>query len=127
VRLDPDNNVQPDSFLRHRDGTSKHTDDDYLEGPPELVFEIAASSASVDLGPKLRAYRRNGVKEYIVWQVWDKRLDWFELDDDAEYQVREPDADGLIESRVFPGLRLAVQKLLDEDLTGVLAELSKTY
>jgi Uma2 family endonuclease len=122
VRLDPDNEVQPDAFLRRRDGTSRQTDDDYLEGPPEFVFEIAASSASVDLGPKLRAYRRNGVREYVVWQVWEKRLDWFELNEDGEYVAREPDRRGVIESHVFPGLRLAVEKLVAEDLAGVLAE-----
>lgn len=122
VRLDADNNVQPDSILRRRDGTSKHTEDDYLEGPPEFVFEVAASSASVDLGPKLRAYRRNGVREYVVWQVWEKRLDWFELSPDGDYETRKPDRSGVIESRAFPGLRLAVARLLAEDLAGVLAE-----
>ena len=122
VRLDPDNNVQPDSYLRRREGSSKLTDDDYLEGPPEFVFEVAASSAAADLGPKLRAYRRNGVREYVVWQVWEKRLDWFELSDDGEYVVRQPDRRGVIESRMFPGLRLAVAKLPAEDLDGVLAE-----
>jgi Uma2 family endonuclease len=122
VRLDADNDVQPDSYLRRIDGTSRHTDDDYLEGPPEFVFEVAASSASVDLGPKLRAYRRNGVREYVVWQVWEKRLDWFELNEDGEYVAREPNRRGVIESRAFPGLRLAVEKLVAEDLAGVLAE-----
>ena len=122
VRLDADNDVQPDSYLRRFDGTSRHTDDDYLEGPPEFVFEVAASSASVDLGPKLRAYRRNGVREYVVWQVWEKRLDWFELNEDGEYVAREPNRRGVIESRAFPGLRLAVEKLVAEDLAGVLAE-----
>lgn len=122
VRLDPDNNVQPDAILLRRGGATKQTDDDYLEGPPEFVFEIAASSASVDLGPKLRAYRRNGVREYVVWQVWEKRLDWFELSEDGEYVAREPDKRGVIESRAFPGLRLAVEKLLAEDLAAVLAE-----
>jgi Uma2 family endonuclease len=122
VRLDSDNNVQPDAFLRRIDGTSSLADDDYVEGPPEFVLEIAASSASVDLGPKLRAYRRNGVKEYVVWQVWEKRVDWFELNENGEYVTRQPDRRGMIESRAFPGLRLAVEKLLAEDLAGVLAE-----
>ena len=50
-----------------------------IEGAPELVAEIAASSATIDLGDKLRAYRRNGVQEYIVWQVFDQKIDWFSL------------------------------------------------
>lgn len=32
----------------------------------ELIVEIAASSAAYDLYDKKRAYRRNGVKEYLV-------------------------------------------------------------
>jgi Uma2 family endonuclease len=119
VRLDPNNNVQPDAFLRYRDGTSQLTDDDYLAGPPELVFEIAASSASIDMGAKRHAYRRSGVQEYAVWQVYENRLDWFALED-GEYVALEPDEAGVIESRVFPGLRLAVEKLLARDLAGVL-------
>ncbi len=35
------------SFLRYREGPSRVTDEDYIDGPPELVFEIAASSASL--------------------------------------------------------------------------------
>lgn len=122
VRLDADNNVQPDSILRYEDGSSKRTEDGYLVGPPELVVEIAASTASIDLGPKLTAYRRNGVQEYIAWQVHESRLDWFWLNSDGNYETLRPDGRGVIESRVFPGLRLAVDKLLAGDFAGVLAE-----
>lgn len=34
-------------------------------------MEIAASSVAIDLHAKKQAYRRNGVKKYIVWQVLD--------------------------------------------------------
>lgn len=34
---------------------------------------------------------------------------------------RRPDERGIIESRVFPGLRLNVDRLMAEDLAGVLA------
>ena len=122
IRLDPDNRVQPDAFLRYLVGQLKETSDDYLEGAPELAMEVAASSASVDMGSKMRAYRRNGVKEYIVWQVYENRIDWFWLNADGEYEPLLPDARGVIESRVFPGLRLAVEKMLARDLAGVLAE-----
>jgi len=43
--------------------------DDYIEGSPELIVEIAASSASLDLHDKKRAYRRSGVQEYLVWRT----------------------------------------------------------
>jgi Uma2 family endonuclease len=69
VRLDSENVVQPDAFLRIREafgGQSRLSDDDFLAGAPELVVEIAASSASYDLHEKLRVYRRTGVQEYVV-------------------------------------------------------------
>ncbi|MBI4673097.1 MAG: Uma2 family endonuclease [Chloroflexi bacterium] len=127
VRLDADNTVEPDAFLRIEataGGQSRIGDDDYLDGAPELVVEIAASTVSRDLHEKKRAYRRNGVQEYIVWRTRDRALDWFRLRA-GRYERIEPDADGIIHSEVFPGLWLAADKLLNGDLAGVLAELQK--
>ncbi len=126
VRLDADNEVQPDALLRIEPAAGGHSrvaDDDYLEGAPELIGEVALSSAAYDLRDKLNVYRRNGVQEYIVWQVLDERIDWFELREGA-YVSRLPDGNGVIHSQVFPGLSLSVEKMLDGDLAGVLAELS---
>ncbi|HYG76000.1 MAG TPA: Uma2 family endonuclease [Planctomycetota bacterium] len=72
IRLDQDNEIQPDAFLfvlPTHGGHVRKTDDDYLEGAPELVVEISNSSVSIDLNAKMNAYRRNGVREYIVWRV----------------------------------------------------------
>ena len=127
VRLDLDNEPQPDALLRIEPsvgGRSHISEDDYIEGAPELIVEIAASSASYDLHDKLHAYRRNGVQEYIVWRVQDQQIDWFRLINE-EYVAQNPDDAGLIHSHVFPGLRLAVQALVDGDLAKVLAELQK--
>lgn len=123
VRLDLDNEPQPDAVLLIEEkcgGQARLSEDDYVEGAPELVAEIAASSASIDLGDKKRAYRRNGVKEYIVWQVFEQRLDWFSLQE-GEYVSIPVDADGIIRSQVFPGLWLAVEDLLAGRMTRVLA------
>jgi Uma2 family endonuclease len=123
VILDGDNEVQPDVALwREEPGGPRVTDDDYVEGAPQLVVEIAASSASYDLHDKLRAYRRNGVREYLVWRVLDGAFDWLRLDEGAYVRV-EPDADGIIESEGFPGLRLDVPRLVAGDLAAVLAAL----
>src|SRR3990172_276198 len=127
VRLDLDNEVQPDALLRLEPaagGRSSVSPEDYVEGPPELIVEIAATSAAYDMHDKLRVYRRNGVQEYLVWQVYDKRLDWFRLSE-GEYLPTEPDASGVIRSHIFPGLWLAVAALLEGDLAKVLAELQK--
>ena len=58
---------------------SRGIDDEYVAGPPELIAEISVSSVSYDLHDKLRAYQRNGVREYLVWRVWDSAIDWFVL------------------------------------------------
>ena len=108
IRLDMDNEPQPDAFQRIKPshgGQSRTSDDGYIEGAPELVVEIAASSASYDLHQKLNAYRRNGVREYIVWRVWDRQIDWFVLREE-QFEAMEPDESGLLKSAVFPGLWL---------------------
>ena len=121
VRLDPDNEPQPDALLRkEKGGKSSISEDDYIEGAPELIVEIAASSAAYDLGDKLNVYRRNGVQEYIVWQVYDRRIDWFRWKEGA-YVPLEPDTEGILKSEVFPGLWLGVEPLLEGNLTAVLA------
>jgi Uma2 family endonuclease len=127
VRLDANNEVQPDALLRlepERGGSSRISNDGYVEGSPELIVEIAATSAAYDLHDKLNIYRRNGVKEYIVWQTYDNRLDWFRLYE-GEYVPLKPDASGVAHSEVFPGLRLTVTALLEGDLAKVLSELQK--
>ena len=123
VRLDQDNEPQPDAFLRldERAGGLSRLQDGYVEGPPELVVEIAASSVSIDLHAKLRAYRRNGVQEYLVWRVEDARVDWFALDG-GEYRPSPADERGVVSSRVFPGLQLNVPALLSGDYPTVLDE-----
>ncbi len=124
LRLDTENEVQPDAALFIKGGKCKISDDDYLEGAPELIVEIAASSVSYDLYDKLKIYRRNGVQEYVVWQVNDNRVDWFELNE-GQYLPLAPGANGIIKSKVFPGLNLAVNDLLEGNMANVLVELQK--
>ncbi|XPM55797.2 MAG: Uma2 family endonuclease [Leptolyngbya sp. IPPAS B-1204] len=112
IRLDHDNAPQPDAVFLISEaagGQSRLSDDDYLEAAPELIVEIAASSAAIDLYAKKQAYRRNNVQEYIVWQVLDQTLSWFYLEN-GEYFDLPVDADGIMRSRVFSGLCLAVKK-----------------
>lgn len=123
VRLDLDNEPQPDALLRIEEDAGGHSridQDGYLVGPPELIVEVAASSASIDRHDKLRVYRRNGVEEYLVWQVLDRQVEWFSLQEGV-YVPLAPDTQGVVASRVFPGLRLAVPALLQQDLAAVLA------
>jgi Uma2 family endonuclease len=96
----------------------------YIEGSPELVVEIATSSVAIDLGAKKRAYRRNGIQEYLVWQVFDQKLDWFNLQDD-EYVTLTANAEGIVCSQVFPGLWLSVSALLEGNMQQVLTILQQ--
>lgn len=125
VRIDPFNEVQPDAFLRlepEAGGRSHITPDDYIEGSPELIVEIAASSAAYDLREKKTIYQRNGVREYLIWQIYEQHLDWFYLHQD-EYELLLPDADSITRSHVFPGLHLDTTALLAGDLARVLSVL----
>jgi len=122
VRLDLDNEPQPDAVLfieAAAGGQTRISADDYIEGSPELIVEVAASSAAIDRGTKKQVYRRNRVREYVIWQVYDNQLEWFGLTD-GEYQLLAPDGDGILRSQVFPGLWLAVDALLSQQMAQVL-------
>jgi len=125
--LDSDNQYQPDAVLRIDEkygGKSLINEDDYLKGAPELLVEISASTISKDLFEKKNVYRRNGVMEYIVWRVSDDEIDWFVLEN-GTYQKLGADKNGIIESKVFGGLRLNLKAMLAGDLQQVLSDLQK--
>jgi Uma2 family endonuclease len=127
IRLDLDNEPQPDACLRIEAncGGRSHVDDDrYISGGPELVAEVAASSVSIDRNTKFRVYRRNGVQEYLLWRVEDGEIDWFVLRG-TQYQALQPDAAGLLKSEAFPGLWLDPAALITENLAQVLAVLQQ--
>jgi Uma2 family endonuclease len=125
-RIDTDNEFQPDVvlWLDPAHGGRAHAGEEYLEGSPELIFEVAVTSASRDLHLKKNVYRRAKVQEYVVWQVYERRVDWFELKDE-EYMLLAPDENGIIKSSVFPGLWLTISDLLEGDLAKVLVTLQK--
>ncbi len=121
IRLDPTNEPQPDAclFIRpERGGQVGISADDYLEGAPDLVAEVASSSVSYDLGRKMEALQRNGVGEYIVWRVLDRQVDWF-VNREGRYVPLVPDADGILRSTIFAGLWLDAGALVRGDKTRV--------
>jgi Uma2 family endonuclease len=127
VRLDMDNEPQPDGFLiilPERGGQAKISEDDYIEGAPELVAEVSSSSVSYDLGKKLNVYRRCGVREYIVWRVLDRQVDWF-VNRDGRFEPLPPSADGILRSTVFPGLWLDPAALVQGEPARVKAVLEQ--
>jgi Uma2 family endonuclease len=127
IRLDGNNMHQPDAAMiiePARGGQSTLSERGYIEGGPELVVEVAASTASMDLNTKLRVYRRNNVREYVVWRVLDRAIDWFVLRQ-GEYQRLPLEADGTYRSEVFPGLWLEPRALVEGDLNRVLDALRR--
>lgn len=124
--LDDENAPQPDLLLRRPEsmgGTSRVTSAGYLQGPPELIAEVAASSVSLDLHAKRDLYRKHGVREYLVWRVLDGTVDWFALRDGV-YVPLAPDA-GVLKSEAFPGLWLDVAALLRGDLPRLVEVLNE--
>jgi Uma2 family endonuclease len=127
VRLDGKNEYQPDALLRIESGKFSHSrvgPEGLLEGGPEFVAEIAVSSAAYDLHEKKGVYQRCLVPEYFVGQVADSQIHWFALEKGGYIELK-PHADGVIRSRVFPGMWLDVRALLAGDEEKVSRVLEK--
>ncbi|MBY0228380.1 MAG: Uma2 family endonuclease [Gemmataceae bacterium] len=125
IELAGDNMPQADAglrVLRSHGGRTRITGEGYIDGGPEFVAEVAASSAFIDRGAKFRLYQANGVCEYHIWFVLQRRVEWFILQDGA-YRPLPPDADGITRSRVFPGLWLDADALARMDMPRVMAVL----
>ena len=104
--LAPDDEPQPDLFLRvlpEYGGQSYSTPNQYAQGAPELVAEIADSSRIIDANDKLPRYRLAGVIEYLLVDLHEQRVRWFDLRAGDEIAA---DAQGVFHSRIFPGLWL---------------------
>jgi Uma2 family endonuclease len=125
VQLDQYNEPQPDALLRiQTGGQSTVNENGYVEGAPELIVEIAASTVSLDLHQKLEVYQLHQVQEYLVWRVEDDQLDWFQLKQ-GKYLKLQPDIEGILYSQMFPGLWLDQNALLTGNLAKVLRVLQK--
>jgi Uma2 family endonuclease len=127
VLLDLNSSPQPDVVLfiqSSHGGKVKLDGRGYIVGAPDLVAEIATSTVSYDLHDKLRTYERNAVREYIVWRVLERELDWFVLRN-GRFEKLAPEADGTLRSTVFPGLWLDPAALVNEDFDRLLDVLQR--
>jgi hypothetical protein len=121
------NRPQPDALLRvlpDYGGQSQTSEDGYVVSGPELVGEIAASRAAYDLHDKLETYLRNGIREYVVWRVEEKAIDWY-VNRKGKYEKLAPNSEGLFLSPTFPGLWLDAPALVRSDLVRVLQVLQQ--
>jgi Uma2 family endonuclease len=108
----------------NRGGGARVSSDGFVEGPPELAVEVAASSTRYDRVLKRQLYERSGVREYLLWRTVDERVDWWALQE-GSYVALPANEQGIIASRVFPGLWLNVPALLADDMPQVLATLQQ--
>jgi hypothetical protein len=117
LRLPLDNRPQPDACLiiEPSHGGQVQIIDRYLVGGPELVAEVAATSVNYDLTDKLAVYRMCGVREYVVWRVFDREIDWFVLRG-GQYERLSLSSDGVYKSEVLPGLWLDPAALVRGDM-----------
>ncbi|HTU18231.1 MAG TPA: Uma2 family endonuclease [Gemmataceae bacterium] len=113
--LDEESEPQPDLGLRilpDYGGQSRTTDDDYLEGAPELLVEVAHSRRDLAMHRKRDDYERTGVLEYLVVCMEEEEVHWFHFPSGG---VIRPNRQGISRSRVFPGLWLDEAALLHLD------------
>ncbi|MGH7134214.1 MAG: Uma2 family endonuclease, partial [Pirellulales bacterium] len=116
-----DGTPQPDLNLRllPEYGGGSWVEEHYIQGAPELLVEVCASSASYDLHKKYNLYQSAGVPEYLALVVYEREIRWHVLSD-GHYQLRSPGTDGLHRSPIFPGLWLDGPALFAGDLRRVL-------
>lgn len=113
--LGEESETQPDLALRiltECGGQSRINDEEYLEGSPELIAEVAYSSRAIDLNQKRQDYERAGVLEYLVLCIEGPELHWFHFPSGDQIQ---PNRAGTSRSLVFPGLWVHVPALLEQD------------
>lgn len=105
--MGPEDVPQPDGSLRilPEFGGQSGEVAGYGSGAPELIVEVSGSTRSLDLGVKLDLYRRAGVREYLTVLLKPRQVIWRELVR-GRYREIAPSEDGILRSRVFPGLWL---------------------
>lgn len=106
IVLGPSNEVMPDLMLTVAPefGGSCRVVGNLLHGSPELVVEIAHTSASKDLGAKKADYEDLGVRDYCVVVVKSEIVKWFTRKGNRLVEQRA--SDGLFCSAALPGLWL---------------------
>jgi hypothetical protein len=119
--LGEESEPQPDLALRilpEYGGQSQENDEEYVEGAPEFLAEIAYSSRAIDMHQKRQDYQQAGVVEYLVLCVEEQELHWFDF---ASQSAIRPTRQGIYRSRVFPGLWIDGPALLARRSAQIIA------
>ena len=120
-----DSTPQPDIYMtRLPTGGRETAAAKYLAYAPDLVVEISYSSKSLDLGPKLAAYRSAGLGESITVLLEERRAEWRVLSG-TRYRLLHPATDGVLRSPNFPGLWLDTEALFPPDRQRLFAAVDR--
>lgn len=122
LRLDIRNMPQPDLYLLvdpKMGGQAKVDAEGYIRGAPDLIAEIAGTTAAKDLHEKLDLYQKSGVRQYLVWRTYDAEFDVFIRAGNDFVRCPIP-PDGIFRSTVFPGLWIDCNALIAGDLAAAL-------
>ena len=93
----------------------------HIEGPADLAVEVVSpESRSRDRGEKFSEYEQGGVREYWVIDPERKQAMFYQLGADGTYRPVAPNAQGVYESAVLPGLWLKVDWLWRRPLPPVV-------
>lgn len=127
LRLPVDADAQPDGYLRIAESHGGRTcldESGYVIGAPDLIGEVAYSSLAYDKSVKRPIYQREKVREFILWRVEERIIDWYALHGES-YDELSVDPSGIIRSEIFPGLWLDVTAMVRGDLAKVLEVLQQ--
>ncbi len=95
----------------------------HVQGPADLVVEVVSpDSVKRDRVVKLREYETGGVAEYWLIDPLRDEAVFYGLEPDGCYRTL-PVEDGVVRSRVLPGLWLSVEWLRQEPLPPLMAVL----
>ena len=108
---------------------SEHLDrlrENHLAGPADLAVEIVSpDTRRHDTVEKLREYEEGGVREYWLIDHKPRRFEMRVLENDGRYRLMEPDADGVMRSRILEGLWLRSDWLWQKPLPPLLSILKE--
>jgi Uma2 family endonuclease len=109
ISLDSYSEPQPDVALYASSVLGRHPRPNEIF----LLAEVADTSLSYDLGPKLEAYARAGIREVWVIDAIRRRVLVHRQPDQGHYQTRlELAVDGVVTVEAFPDITLPVNTFL---------------
>lgn len=123
LHLRTENTPQPDLCMYRTGGNASLDEDGYLVGSPELIIEIAGSSASYDFGEKRDVYEAAGVGEYLVFETIEGRIEWWRHDGSKFVDV--PRDETVFKSTLFSGLWLDGDALRAADRFRLIEKLNE--